>query len=353
MSRIHTILEKAERDGTLGRLSPPALDGPSAAPPFAADDFGALAGGTGRDSDAGAVSEASNAPAADEGHGPAAPAASEPAFSPADDPTPSVASVPRGLDGTAASAAHARATSLDLDSGVIAPLPPPSAAATPAPIPPPARDAIVSRLAESLIAVRQPHALVSEQFRALRTRLTHSINGRGARVLLVTSPGRGEGKSTVAANLAITMGQEIRQRVCLVDAALRGPSVHGMFGLPQSPGLSDVLAGRVALESAIVDMEPYQLFVLTAGTVPANPAELLGGTDMRRIVALLRSRFDRVVIDGAAAAPTADVATLLPLVDGTVVVARAGRTVTPDLTHTVAAIGSAHVLGVVLNDVEA
>jgi capsular exopolysaccharide synthesis family protein len=307
MSRIHTILEKAERDGAISRFdSQTAVDLLPRAP---ATSDAAVPVAT-------AAAPHSSVPSPDRPVEPEPEPPAAPVF---------VISETREVPASSAVA-------------------PPSSAVLPAASAPPVQ------LADALVTARQPHALVSEQFRTLRTRLTNSINGRGARVLVVTSPGRGEGKSVVAANLALTMGQEIRQRVCLVDAALRDPSLHELFGLAESPGLTDVLSGRVPLDAALTTLEPYQLTLLPAGSVSTNPAELLGGADMRRIIAVLRSRFDRVVIDASSATPTADVATLLPLVDGILMVARAGVTGAPAITHAVSALGASHIVGMVLND---
>lgn len=207
-------------------------------------------------------------------------------------------------------------------------------------------------LAPALIAALHPNALASEQFRTLRTRIANSANGRGARALLLTSPGRGDGKSVMAANLALTMGQEIQQRVCLVDASLRDARVHELFGLPESPGLVEVLNGTATLDDALVLLEEHQLTVLPAGQLPRHPAELLASRDMRRILDELRSRFDRVVIDAPPAMPMADVSILTPLVDGVLVVVRAGVTETPALQAALGGLDAQRVLGVVLNDVQ-
>lgn len=216
------------------------------------------------------------------------------------------------------------------------------------------RDHAVTRLplSPSLVAALHPNALASEQFRTLRTRLVNSANGRGARSLLITSPGRGDGKSVMAANLALTMGQEIQQRVCLVDASLRDASVHALFGLPETPGLVDILNGEATLEDALVSLDEYQLTILPAGRLPRHPAELLASREMRRILDVLRSQFDRVVIDAPPAAPMADVSILTPLVDGVLMVVRAGVTETPVLQQALASLDQNRVLGVVLNDIQ-
>ena len=113
----------------------------------------------------------------------------------------------------------------------------------------------------------------SEAFRSLRTMLQF-MRDDGPQVLLVTSALPGEGKSTIAANLARVIAQK-GANVCLVDADLRRGSVHAMFGFPGRPGLSDCLAGDVPLEDLIVPTAELGLSVVTRGTIVRNPAELL------------------------------------------------------------------------------
>jgi capsular exopolysaccharide synthesis family protein len=192
----------------------------------------------------------------------------------------------------------------------------------------------------------------AEQYRALRTRILHADNGTAVNILLVTSPGRAEGKTITAGNLALTMAQEFQRRICLVDADLRHPQIQTLFGLPEGPGLSDVLAGRATLEQALVTIEDLRITLLPAGRA-AHPAELLGTTAMRRTIDTLRTRFDRVVVDAPAAAPLADVGILTPLVDSVLLVVRSAVTSKPAIHDAVASIDAGKLLGVVLNDASA
>jgi Mrp family chromosome partitioning ATPase len=123
-----------------------------------------------------------------------------------------------------------------------------------------------------------------------------------------------------------------------------------MFGLPDGPGLSEVLAGRATLDEALVSVEDHQLTILPAGKSPAHPAELLGTTAMRRTIESLRSKFDRIVIDAPAVAPLADVGILSPLVDSVLLVVRSGVTSKPSIHDAVASIDGSKLLGLVLND---
>jgi capsular exopolysaccharide synthesis family protein len=222
--------------------------------------------------------------------------------------------------------------------------PPPIAAP-----PPPARVIEGARLHPLLRAAVSDAGTASEQYRALRTRIVNA-DYRSSNVVLVTSPGRGEGKSVTAANLALTMAQEYQRRACIMDADLRAPQVAKLFGIPEGPGLSDVLLGTAQLEEALVTIDEYQITVLPAGRAATHPADLLGTTVMRRTLEALRSRFDRVIVDTPSANPLADVGILTPLVDSVVLVVRAGVTETPAIHDALAAIDPAKLLGIVLNE---
>ena len=200
-----------------------------------------------------------------------------------------------------------------------------------------------------VIAALEPGAPTAEQYRMLRTRVAQT-DRLAANVILVTSPGRGEGKSLLAASLGLTMAQDCRSRICVVDADLRRSTLHRLFGLSDAPGLADVLAGRATLADALTGLEDQQITVLPAGHAPAHPGELLGSNAMRQTIQTLRSQFDRVIIDAPPAAPLADIGILTPLVDSVLLVVRAEVTTRPAIQEAVATIGPARVLGVVLND---
>ena len=222
-----------------------------------------------------------------------------------------------------------------------------SALAEPAPVAPEIHGV---QLDPVLVAALEPESLASEQYRALRTRITQSENGRTVRAIAITSPAKGDGKSVNAANLALTMAQEFQRRVVLVDADLRHPRAHHLLGLTEGVGLAEVLKGELELDAALVTLPDHNLTVLPAGVPPAHPAELLGSTAMRRVIDALRQRFDRIVIDMPPAAPLADAQILSPLIDGVVVIVRAGVTPRPAIERTLAGFDRAKVLGLVLNE---
>ena len=202
----------------------------------------------------------------------------------------------------------------------------------------------------ALVAAINPHAEAAEQYRAVRTRLAQHEGHSPLRTVMVTSPGEGDGKSVTAANLALTMAQEIQTNVVLVDADLRTPSAHGLLGIAGTPGLAEVLAGEATLDEALVYLPDLRLTLLPAGAAPQFPTELLGSNAMRRTLDTLRSRFDRVVIDVPAVMPVADAGTVGPLADGVLMVVRAGVTKRPALDLALSAFAERQVVGLVLNE---
>ena len=200
-----------------------------------------------------------------------------------------------------------------------------------------------------LIAAIAPQAPAAERYRLLRTRIKRAENGRTVRAIIITSPAKGDGKSLTAGNLALTMAQEFHQRVLLLDADLRRPSVARMFGLPEGPGLSEVLMGAADIDAALVHLPDQRLTVLQAGTPTVQPAELLGSASMRRLLEGLRTRFDRILIDMPPVAPLADVHVIAPIVDGVLMVVRAGITPKPAIERALSGLDMSKVLGLVLN----
>jgi len=201
-----------------------------------------------------------------------------------------------------------------------------------------------------LVAAFAPQSLAAEQYRSLRTRIKASENGRVFRSIVITSPNKGDGKSITAANLALTMAQEFHQRVLLVDADLRRPSIHHLFGISDTPGLTEVLMGGSTVENALVDIPEHHLTVLPSGITPLHPAELLGSAGMRRVIDTLRTRYDRVILDMPPVAPLADVSIAAGLVDGILMIVRAGVTPKPAIERALAGLEMSKVLGLVLND---
>src|SRR5262249_47903898 len=174
-----------------------------------------------------------------------------------------------------------------------------------------------------------PARLAARHYRSVCPPIVPADKGAPVKVIMITSPGHAEGKSVTAANLALTIAREYQRPICLVDANLRSPRLHDMFGLDASemgPGLVDVLTGRATLDEALTFIEPAGVTLLPARGGSEPPAELLSTPLMRRTIDHLRAQFDRVVIDTPAALPMVDLGLLEPLADRIVLVVRAGIT---------------------------
>jgi capsular exopolysaccharide synthesis family protein len=210
------------------------------------------------------------------------------------------------------------------------------------------------RAAIPLISRAAPDDPTSEAYRALRTNVTFvSAEQRNLQVICVTSPGPGEGKSTTAANLAITLAQQ-GAHTLLVDADLRRPLVHKAFNLVQEPGLTDILVGTATLREAVRPNVISGLDVLPGGALPPNPSELLGSEAMHRLVAELRTQFDYIIFDTPPALAVTDATVLGATADAVILVLRAGETEETAAQRTVELFRrvQARIAGTVLNGVE-
>jgi len=191
-----------------------------------------------------------------------------------------------------------------------------------------------------------------EAVRELRTNLQYMSVDEPPRVIVVTSPLPGDGKSVTAANLARSLAAA-GERTVLIDADLRRPVVAASLSLPESPGLTDILAGRVTLSDVahVVDAD-RNLVVITAGRIPPNPSEVLGSKRMTALLAELR-REATVIIDSPPAVPVTDAAVLSAAADGVLTVVSAGHTTYDLLQRSLANVERAggRSLGVVLNKV--
>jgi polysaccharide biosynthesis transport protein len=201
-----------------------------------------------------------------------------------------------------------------------------------------------------LIVQSSPHNHRSEAFRRLRTNLQFLDIADRPKTLVVTSSLPGEGKSTTAINLAITLA-DAGSRVALIDADLRRPSVAEYMGLDGEVGLTTVLIGQASLPDAIQPWGNGSLHVLPSGQIPPNPSELLGSRSMANVLEQLASEYDIVLIDTPPLLPMSDAAILAKITGGALVVAAADRVHRQQLA---AGLGSledvgARVLGVVLN----
>ncbi|MHC4787875.1 MAG: tyrosine-protein kinase domain-containing protein, partial [Planctomycetota bacterium] len=203
-----------------------------------------------------------------------------------------------------------------------------------------------------------PRSIAAEAYRHIRTNLFFSAEAAGCKVLAVTSAARGDGKTTTACNLALAMAKS-GKNVLLVDADLRRPMVHEVFGLETKTGLSTVLVGVTDLKEAIQTVKQdggtvENLHVLTGGPRPSNPAELLNSEGMPRFLDVARERYDWIVIDTTPVLSVADASIVGAISDGVVMVVKAAtnsRALASRARKQLMAV-NACLLGGVLNDVE-
>lgn len=202
-----------------------------------------------------------------------------------------------------------------------------------------------------LADVADPFGLRSEAFRKLRTNLGFLGVDSPPRLIAVTSPMQGDGKSSTAMNLAFSLADN-GARVVLVDADLRRPTVADTLGLVGEVGLTTVLTGRAKLADALQPAERRAAIrVLTSGPLPPNPSELLDTRQFRQVLQELAKSADYVIVDAAPLLPVADGSIVAAAVDGAMVIVRAGRTRREELRRAMESLAAvnADVLGLVVN----
>lgn len=201
-----------------------------------------------------------------------------------------------------------------------------------------------------LLTQARPQSPRAESFRQIRTNLQFAHVSHASKAILVTSSLPGEGKTTTATNLAISLSQA-GQSVVLVDADLRRPRVDGYLGLERNAGLTTALVGTADVNDLLQYWGEDNLYVLTSGVIPPNPSELLGSAAMKDLISRLEEAFDAVIIDAPPLLPVTDAAVLAQQVGGVVLVIGSSRVKSPDLAKSVAALEmvNADLLGVVVN----
>ena len=176
------------------------------------------------------------------------------------------------------------------------------------------------------IVLAQPRSPTAEAFRSLRTNMTYAALDKPLRRIMITSPTAEDGKTTVACNLAVVVSQNEKQ-VVLVDADMRRPQVHNKFGLHNRLGLSELFVRPIeAIASVIQAVDIPRLAVITSGSLPPNPAELLTSKMMGKILDRLNQAFELIVIDTPPLLSVTDAAALAPALDGVILVVKPGAT---------------------------
>ncbi len=206
----------------------------------------------------------------------------------------------------------------------------------------------------ALVSHSELPSVFAEAFRNLRTSILYSTPERPPKSLMMTSLQPEDGKTSLVTNLAITLAQLGGSPVVLVDADMRRPMVHRVLNIEQTPGLSTYLTGQADLEQVIVPSGIPNLFVIPAGRIPVNPAELLASARLREAVEALGQRFAYVVFDTGPMFGVSDAMILAGQLEGTVLVLRHGRASRDAAQRAIRSLVAvrARLLGVILNDVD-
>jgi capsular exopolysaccharide synthesis family protein len=202
------------------------------------------------------------------------------------------------------------------------------------------------------ILEKDPKSIAAESYRTLRTNIQYSSFDKEYKVIMVTSSEPGEGKSTIAGNLALSFAQD-GKRVLLIDCDLRKPSLHKKFKISNLVGLSDVLIGKEDLKTALHRYNE-NLVVLTSGKIPPNPSEMLSSKTMSMLLEELKGVFDCVILDTPPVQAVTDSQILSTKADGTILVIRAERTKRDSVQNALGLLKkvNANIIGTVLNGVD-
>ena len=203
-----------------------------------------------------------------------------------------------------------------------------------------------------LVGASNPYSVHGEAYRTLRTGILLSRAGAPPKVILMTSTTSGEGKTVTATNTAVLFAHT-GAKVLLIDADLRRPRCHRVFGIDKEPGLTEVLTGRRDVFEMIRPTAVDGLSMLTSGSLPPNPTELLGSDKMKQILTPVAGSFDFVVIDSPPILPVSDSILLSTIVDGVVVIVNSAKTAKQQIRVACARLKYARskLFGIVLNKV--
>jgi capsular exopolysaccharide synthesis family protein len=206
-----------------------------------------------------------------------------------------------------------------------------------------------------IFMLKSPESMTCESFRTIRTGIMlSSVDEVPLKVLLVTSATPNEGKSTVAANLAVAMSQ-MGERVLLIDVDMRRHNLHDLFVINNNIGISDLIIDPTKLASAVQEINDIpKLYIITGGTLAPNPSELLSSDRMRILISGLRDKFDRIILDSPPLMAFSDSLVLSRLADGVVMVAWGAKTPRATIIKAVDSLKGvgARILGVVLNKID-
>jgi capsular exopolysaccharide synthesis family protein len=211
----------------------------------------------------------------------------------------------------------------------------------------------LDKIKEFPLVFQEKNSFAGEQYKILREQIKKIYSEQDSRLLAIMSPVKGDGKSTVAANLASVIALDYEQQVLLIDADLRSPSIHNFFGIKSTPGLADFIISESSssIWNYVQKTSLHGLRVLPAGRPTQLSSELLASEKMKSLLKEIRLKFPgyQVIIDTSPVLSTSDPLVLAQQVDNIVMVVRAGATPRECLSEAIKSLGSDRVKGIILN----
>lgn len=203
-----------------------------------------------------------------------------------------------------------------------------------------------------LVTLKDPSSIAAEQYRILCTRISQLRQDARSYAIAVTSSVKSEGKTFTSLNLAISIARDFDDKVLLIEGDLKNPGLYEYLKHPPGFGLTDVLSGKIDIDACAVQMFDGQLSVLFAGKTAGNPSKLLSSLKMQEIITTARERYKYIIIDTPPIMPMADINIYSTLVDGILLVIKAGKTPRSLVKRATSTLAADKIVGVVLNGVE-
>ncbi|WP_439744345.1 CpsD/CapB family tyrosine-protein kinase [Bacillus pseudomycoides] len=202
----------------------------------------------------------------------------------------------------------------------------------------------------NLIAHTAPNSKVAEEYRTIRTNLQFVSEADKKRTIIITSPGYGEGKTITVANLAVSMAQQ-DEKVLVVDADLRTPELHAIFGIENKSGLTNILEGKATLEKVVIQTEIKNVHILTSGPEINNPAEMLSLPSMQNLISKAIEQYDIILFDSPPLLEVIDTNILASQCDGVLLVVSCYQTASEAVVEAERVLGlsNSRFLGAILN----
>ncbi len=212
---------------------------------------------------------------------------------------------------------------------------------------------ISSSLVDSrLVTLKEPSSIAAEQYRILCTRISQLRQDTRSYVLAVTSSVKSEGKTFTSLNLAISIARDFDEKVLLIEGDLKNPGLYEYLRHPPGFGLTDVLEGKIDMNTCAIQMFEGQLSVLFAGKTVGNPSRLLSSLKMQEIITTARENYKYIIIDTPPIIPMADINIYSTLVDGILLVIQAGKTPRSLVKRALSTVAAEKIVGAVLNGIE-